>query len=128
MDKIQLTEEIKGQYMGLIQAAQQMENALGSATYKLYKLQNQRAEVDKDLKKWWDTTAAALNLDKTKDYFVDNDGMINIVERPQPPQTPPATPTEEVKDPDVVEPKIAEPPIEPPVEDTKVGGTVESLT
>ena len=127
METIAVKDDLKELYINLVRSAQQMEQQIGAADYRLYKLKKQREQVDIDLKTWWDTVAEEYKLDKTQDYYVDNDGNINQVERPAQPAQP-AEPVEPVVDKDSApaeEPKPAEP--EAPSADPTVGGTVEDL-
>lgn len=82
MEKIQVNEERKNEYLELVRSAQNIESAVGGAYCKLNKMVEARKNVDVELKGWWDKVAEEYNLDKSKDYFVDQDGVINVVERP----------------------------------------------
>lgn len=82
MEKIQVSEEFKGDYKKLIQAAQSIEAAVGGAYCKLNKMVEVRRQVDADLKTWWDKIAEEYKIDKSKDYFVDQNGDVNLAERP----------------------------------------------
>ena len=124
MEKINVKEEFKSAYLGLIRTAQQMEQSIGASEYRLYKLKGQREQIDVDLKTWWDNVAEEYKLDKALDYYVDNDGAINQVEKPAAPAAPEAP-----VDPDVVAPEIKEEaptPAEPV--DNKEGGSAADLT
>lgn len=81
MEKIALNDISKKEYQNLIQTAQQIEVALGSAEYKVFKMKRQREQIDGDLKLWWDKVVGEYKLDQSKDYFVDNEGNINVVDR-----------------------------------------------
>ena len=129
MEKIQVNDALKEQYIGLVRGAQQMEQSIGAAEYRLYKMKKQREQVDVDLKTWWDSVAEEYKLDKAQDYYVDNDGNINQVERPE--QPAPVAPVDPDAKPDVAEAVVQpEAPVEPPVEapDNKEGGTAADLT
>ena len=112
MEKIQVNDELKGEYLGLVKGAQTMESAIGSAQYRLYKLCDQRGLIDGDLKAWWEKVTEEYKLDKTKDFYVDGDGAINIVERPEQ-QAAPAAPAAEAP---VTPETPAEEPAETPVD------------
>ena len=99
MEKIQVKDELKQKYLGLVQGAQQMEQALGAAEYRVYKMKGQRSQIDVELKTWWDDVATEYKLDKGLDYYVDNEGNVNQTERPAPPVAPPEAPVAPV-DPD----------------------------
>ena len=96
MEKIQVKDELKQKYLGLVQGAQQMEQSIGSAEYRVYKMKEQRSQIDVELKTWWEGAAAEYKLDKGLDYYVDNEGNINQVEKPAAPAAPqaPAAPVE----------------------------------
>jgi len=81
MEKIQIKDQLKEDYKKLIGAAQSIESAIGSAYCKLNKMVDVRQQVDTDLKTWWDNVSEEYKIDKTKDYYVDNDGAINVVEK-----------------------------------------------
>ncbi len=102
MEKIQPKEELKQEYLNLVRGAQQMEQSIGAADYRLYKMKEQRSQIDVELKGWWDKVAEEHKLDKGLDYYVDNDGAINQVERPAAPEAPAAS-----VDPDAVAPEVA---------------------
>lgn len=121
MEKIQVKEELKQEYVGLVRAAQSMEQSIGASEYRLYKMKGQREQVDIDLKSWWDKVAEEYKLDKAQDYYVDNEGSINKVEKPAAPTAAPVAP---VVDPDVVAPTV----VDPVVEEAKEAETVEDLT
>jgi len=95
MEKIELREDLKGNYLEFIRSAQQLEQSIGSADYRIYKLKLQRAQIDAELKTWWDNIAKEYNLDQSLDYYVDNEGSINVVEKPK----AGGAPIEEIKDP-----------------------------
>jgi len=123
MEKIVLRDELREDYRKLIQTAQNIENSLGSAYYKMAKMVSVREQVDADLKTWWEKVSEEYKIDKTKDYFVDQEGAINVVERPETPEAPkPEAPAKEE------EPK-EEAPKEEPVEDvdSKKDETVKDL-
>ena len=124
MEKIQVNDELKGQYLGLVKGAQAMESAIGAAQYRLYKLCEQRGSVDGDLKTWWEKVTEEYKLDKTKDFYVDGDGAINLVDRPTPqaPPTPPVTEPVVAPEPEVGAPVVPEAPVDPDAE------TIEDLT
>ena len=133
MEKIQVNDELKGQYLGLVKGAQSMESAIGAAQYRLHKLCEQRGMVDGDLKAWWEKVTEEYKLDKTKDFYVDGDGAINIVERPetQTPPTPPAAEPTVAPEPEAVVPEapvapVAAEPVAPVVEETIVAA--ETIT
>ena len=113
MEKIQVNEELKGTYLGLVKSAQTIETGIGAAQYRLYKLCEQRALVDVDLKTWWENVSKTYSLDKTKDFYVDGDGAINIVERPEAPAAPapvdPDVKPEAVVDPAEIVPEAVAP-------------------
>jgi len=115
MEKIQVNEELKGMYLGLVKGAQSTESALGAAQYRLYKLCEQRGNIDKDLKAWWEKVAEEYLLDKNNDYYVDGDGAVNLVDRPVPP-TPPAAEPVVAPEPEVVAPVA---PVDPDAETIK---------
>jgi len=96
MEKIQVKDELKQKYLGLVQGAQQMEQSIGSAEYRVYKMKEQRSQIDVELKTWWEGAAAEYKLDKGLDYYVDNEGNINQVEKPVAPEAPKAPATPEV--------------------------------
>ena len=138
MEKIQVSDQLKDDYKKLIQAAQNIESAVGSAYIKLNKMIDVRKQVDVDLKTWWDKVAEEYGIDKSKDYFVDHDGAINVVEKPAP-KAPEAAQAEEPKtEAPAEEEKPAETPEETPAEDpapasapeedNKEGGTTADLT
>jgi len=77
MEQIQIREELKKEYTGLVSTAQQMEQTIGSTDYRIYKLKKQREEVDVALKAWWDGVAKEYTLDGSKDYYVDKVGEIS---------------------------------------------------
>ena len=104
MEKIQVNDELKGAYLGLVKSAQAMEAGIGAAQYRLYKLCEQRSNLDGDLKTWWENVAEVYSLDKTRDFYVDGDGAINVVDRPEAPVAP-AAPV----DPDVVPEAVVDP-------------------
>lgn len=83
MEKIQVGEANRSIYQSLVRAAQQTENSMGNTLYKLSKITRQREQIDVELKSWWDRVADELGLDKTKDFYVDSDGTISMVERPE---------------------------------------------
>jgi len=95
MEKIQINDQFKEDYKKLIQTAQNIESAIGSAYVKLNKMVEVRRQVDTDLKSWWDAIAREYKIDTKKDYYVDSDIAVNVVERKAP-----QTPTEDVVDPD----------------------------
>ena len=124
MEKIEVRDELKNAYLNLVRSAQQMEGSIGAAEYRIFKMKNQRQQIDVDLKSWWDSVADEYKLDKTKDFYVDNDGAINQVERPPEAGDKPEQPiVEEIKDPDVGSPQPEEAP-----KDDKAGGTAADLT
>lgn len=140
MEKIQINDQFKEDYKKLIQAAQNIESAIGSAYCKLNKMVEVRRQVDTDLKAWWDSITEEYKIDTSKDYYVDNDGAINVVEKPAEgdktvkPLTDidaaPAAPAEAVvkeepKEEDLK--KEAEEKEEEKKEDNKEGGTAEDL-
>ncbi len=123
MEKIQVNDTLKQEYKNLIGAAQQMEQSIGASEYRLFKIKQQREQVDVELKAWWDKVAEELKLDKSNDYYVDAEGAINQVEKPETPAAP-----QEVVDTDAVAPAV-EPAPEPEVPgDNKEGGTAADLT
>ena len=111
MEKIQVKEELKQEYLGLVRGAQTMEQSLGAAEYRVYKMKQQREQVDVDLKTWWDKVAEEHKLDKAQDYYVDNAGDINLVEKQPKESADTPVPTAPAVDPD-----------------NKEGGTSEDLT
>lgn len=122
MEKIQVKDELKEKYVALVRGAQSMEQSIGAAEYRIYKMKGQREQVDVDLKSWWDDVALEYKLDKGLDYYVDNDGAVNQVERPAAPAAPEAP-----VDPDVVAPEVKEEaPVEAPAD--TAGGTAADLT
>ena len=80
MEKIQLKDERKNEYKKLIQTAQSIEAAVGGAYCKLNKMVDVRRQIDNDLKNWWDQVSEENKIDKTKDYFVDQNGDINLAD------------------------------------------------
>ena len=88
MEKIQISDQLKDDYKKLVQAAQNIEAAVGGAFCKINKMVEVRRQVDADLKGWWDKISEEYKIDKTKDYFVDAEGSINLAEKPAGPETP----------------------------------------
>jgi hypothetical protein len=77
---IKLNEEHQKTYKELIKAAQSIEASLGSAYYKITKMAAVREQVDNDLKNWWEKVTEEYKIDKTKSYYVTQDGEIKVVE------------------------------------------------
>ena len=125
MEKIQVRDELKKEYIALVQTAQQMEQSLGQSEYRLYKLKKQREQIDIDLKTWWDNVAVEYNFDKSKDYYVDSEGAINQVEKPEAPA--PAAEVKETKEPVDLDAIPTQPTEEAPKDD-KAGGSAADLT
>ena len=124
MEKIQVNEELKGTYLGLVKSAQTMEAGIGAAQYRLYKLCEQRTALDIDLKAWWEKVTEVYSLDKTNDFYVDGDGAINIVERPGAPAAP-AAPAPVAPD---VKPEEAVVPATPVVPEKPVAAEPETVS
>lgn len=85
-----LADERKAQYQQAIQAAQEAESNIGSLTYKLYKFNKMREEIDESLKAWWDLVLKEMNLDKNRNYMITKEGLIKDVtpEQPKQPEAP----------------------------------------
>jgi hypothetical protein len=96
-----LTDERKAQYSQAIQAAQEAETNIGSLTYKLYKFNKMREEIDETLKGWWDMVLKEMNLEKNRNYMITKDGVIKDV-TPEAPKTDTVQPVE-ISDVQVVE-------------------------
>jgi len=142
MENIKLTEASKKEYQDLVATAQNIDFALGGAQYKLYKMNKMREQVDLDLKTWWEKVSDENNIDKSKDYFVTQDGEVSVVDKPAggTPNvgTPTNEPNTEVKSED--EPKVEDKEVSSeqgpasPTEDVDVaidnkeGGTSADLT
>lgn len=77
---MKLNEEHQKTYKELIKAAQSIEASLGTAYYKLTKMAGVREQVDKDLKEWWEKITEEYKIDKTKSYYINQEGVINMVE------------------------------------------------
>ena len=86
MEKIALKEEFKKEYQDFISAAQQSEAIIGSSEYKLFKMKRQREQIDGEIRQLWEKIVVEYSLDKNKDYFIDGDGNINLVDRSKMPQ------------------------------------------
>ena len=114
MEKIQVSDQLRDDYKQLIQTAQNVESTIGSAYCKINKMVEVRKQIDIDLKAWWDKISIEYNIDKSKDYFIDQDGMVNLVDKPVAPEAPTV-----VKD---------APPVEEAPEDNKEGGSTADLT
>jgi len=127
MEKIQVNDELKGAYLSLVKSAQAMEAGIGAAQFRLYKLCEQRGTLDIDLKAWWEKVTEVYSLDKSKDFYVDGDGAINVVDRPEAPAAPAPEPVgANVEPASVVEPVEIVPEPEAPVADAPE--TVSDLT
>ena len=75
----QLNEERYAQYKTSIQAAQEAEANIGSLTYKLYKFNKLREEIDESIKLWWDQVIKEMNLDPKRSFMITKDGLIKDV-------------------------------------------------
>jgi len=124
MEQIQIKDEQKKLYTDLVLTAQQIEQSIGSSDYRVYKLKKQREEIDVNLKTWWNGIAAEYKLDGGKDYYVDKDGAINQVDRPQQPGQPAAPAAPKVKVPVDLDAIPTQP--EAPTDD-KAGENVNTL-
>jgi hypothetical protein len=124
MEQINVSKEYQDKYKELIKAAQNVEAGIGGAQFKLYKMNKMREQIDVDLKAWWDKVSEEYKIDKNKDYYVTNEGIINLVERPVAPKAP-AAPADPDKKPEA--PAAPEAPKEAAPADNKEGGTAEDL-
>jgi hypothetical protein len=120
-----LPDDKKVQYDRLLKGAQDLEMTIGSTQYRVAKLVDMRKEIDAAIKKWWDETIEQMNLDKSKDYMINREGVITQVEKNAQPAQPTTTTVEQPA------PKEDAPaqPTTPgsPVEESKVGTNAADL-
>ena len=85
--EIQLNKERKEQYIQIINAAQEAEANIGALSYRLFKFNKMREEVEMATKKLWDELAKELNLDLSTNYTISREGILrDVPKRPVEPK------------------------------------------